>query len=831
MPLHPHLITPHDAATQRFTSPSSGPRKRMRLPARTRGEHAQHLITQLQGIAPVAAERAERQKALGVDAQLGIYLAFESDPDFELKFESLDISRSGIELCSVKRIADGRTQAVVFVPDGKIEFFLKRLEAYRDENSKPRKPGGTARPKNQDLIESISNIRIAVLEALWTDDRNRFPTQATATTWEVWLRRTGGQDRLAWLRDNARQFRLTIGDQAIAFIDRTVVLVHGTAADLARSIEILGAIAELRMPRVSVSFFSRMTAVDQQAWVVDLVTRISPGADDSPFVCLLDTGINGAHPLIAPAFNDGDAHTYKPAWGIDDRMGHGTQMAGLAVYGDLTDALGSDAPVQLTHRVESVKIFNEADPHDAELYGAVTQESTYRVEVDPDRRRLFCMAVTATDGRDRGRPSSWSAAIDALAAGAAENEKKRLFVLSAGNTDLTARRNYPDSNLTDGVHDPAQAWNALTVGGYTEKDLVDSARFPGWRPLAVRGDLSPSSCTSTLWTRTRWPIKPDIVMEAGNMASNPEQVDPDYIDDNLQLLTTDHDFMRRRLLTTFGDTSASAALAARLAAISWAKYPNFTPETVRALMVHASDWTPAMLRRFTDAERQIDYEGLLRCFGYGVPNETNLLSSANNTLTLIAQDSIEPFFSEDDRIKTREMRLHSLPWPADILRGLENAPVTMRVTLSYFVEPSPGARGLTSKYGYQSHGLRFAVKTALETKAQFESRINKFAREEDYDSPGPRESGRWRFGYVHRSLSSLGSIHSDVWNGTAIDLASRDYIAVFPTMGWWSKRPQFEGWRKRARYSLIVTISTPNVGVDIYTPVANQIGVPIVVEV
>ncbi len=189
-----------------------------------------------------------------------------------------------------------------------------------------------------------------------------------------------------------------------------------------------------------------MAAVDQQAWVADLVTRISSGADDSPFVCLLDTGINGAHPLIAPAFNDGDAHTYKPAWGVDDRMGHGTQMAGLAVYRDLTDALGSAAPVQLTHRVESVKIFNEADPHDEELYGAVTQESTYRVEVDPDRRRLFCMAVTATDGRDRGRPSSWSAAIDALAAGAAENEKRRLFVLSAGNTDLTARRNYPDSN-------------------------------------------------------------------------------------------------------------------------------------------------------------------------------------------------------------------------------------------------------------------------------------------------------------------------------------------------------------------------------------------------
>src|SRR6185312_11126322 len=155
-----------------------------------------------------------------------------------------------------------------------------------------------------------------------------------------------------------------------------------------------------------------------------------------------------------------DLHTYNPAWGVDDRRGHGTQMAGLATYGDLAALLASVGPVPLTHRMESVKLFNEADPHDKDLYGAVTQESTYRVEVVPDRNRVFCMAVTATDGRDRGRPSSWSSAVDSLAAGTPEGPR-RLIVLSAGNTDIAARRNYPNSNMTDAVHDPAQAWNAL----------------------------------------------------------------------------------------------------------------------------------------------------------------------------------------------------------------------------------------------------------------------------------------------------------------------------------------------------------------------------------
>jgi Subtilase family len=97
------------------------------------------------------------------------------------------------------------------------------------------------------------------------------------------------------------------------------------------------------------------------------------------------------------------------------------------------------------------------------------------------------MSVTSTDGRDRGRPSSWSAAVDDLGAGT-DDGPKRLFILAAGNTDSGQRRNYPDSNMSDSIHDPAQAWNALTVGGYTDKITIDGVKWPGWQPLAARGD-------------------------------------------------------------------------------------------------------------------------------------------------------------------------------------------------------------------------------------------------------------------------------------------------------------------------------------------------------
>jgi hypothetical protein len=117
----------------------------------------------------------------------------------------------------------------------------------------------------------------------------------------------------------------------------------------------------------------------------------------------------------------------------------------------------------------------------------------------------------------------------------------------------------------------------------------------------------------------------------------------------------------------------------------------------------------------------------------------------------------------------------------------------------------------------------------LETSTQFQLRINRYERDETYVAAGLSDPD-WRFGHAQRSLTSLGSVHSDVWRGRAVDLASRKEIAVFPTQGWWNKRQHLGKFDRTARYSLLVTIETPNTEADIYTPVATQIGVPIEIE-
>ena len=63
--------------------------------------------------------------------------------------------------------------------------------------------------------------------------------------------------------------------------------------------------------------------------------------------------------------------------------------------------------------------------------------------------------------------------------------------------------------------------------------------------------------------------------------------------------------------------------------------------------------------------------------------------------------------------------------------------------------------------------------------------------------------------------------------GTAADIASCNLIGVYPVIGWWRERGWLQRWDRKARYSLIVSLHTPDEHIDIYTPVAVQLGVPV----
>ena len=770
----------------------------------------------------------EVQTDVGFDDGFGLQIEFESFPDVELAFERFNRERAGIELLNVRH-DENVTRATVYVPDGKLTELERLIEEYLDHDTDKK-----GIPRNQPLIDAIREIRAASVRALWTDDESVFPrNDHDVLWWEVWLAVRDDRNGIAQrFHDLAVGCGMGIAPGRVDFPERTIVLVRASLARMQRSMLTLNMIAELRRAKETAEFFDSLPPDEQIDWVTEALNRTEyPDIEaNPPYACILDTGTNRAHPLISPALDPADLHTVEPAWDVNDQDGHGTAMAGLTLFGDLTPVLAGDGAVTIRHRLESVKLLDHSGGNvgDARFHSYLTEQAVYRPEITAqNRQRIFTMMITARDNRDRGRPSAWSATLDRLASDAdGQGGNPRLFVVAAGNiNELEALAQYPDSDSTDAIHDPAQAWNVLSIGACTR--LTHISEDGDFEPIAPSGGLSPFSTTSTTWDSNRL-LKPDVVFEGGNAAKDAYGA---TVPNSLMLLTTHHQPFDR-LLTTANATSAATALAAHMSAEVRAAYPNLWAETVRALIVHSADWTESMKAMFLPSNgkpKKRDYAYLVRHCGFGVPDIERALWSAGNSLTLIAQDRIQPFNKPAGKDpKLCEMNLHQLPWPLDALRDLGETEIEMRVTLSYFIEPNPSARGVSARYRYESHGLRFDVKRPLEEVDEFRARINVRARDLDDTGRGDSNDPNWLIGTNERHK---GSLHSDIWRGSASDLAERGVLAIYPVAGWWKTRKKLGRYNNRVRYALLVSIHAPDVDVDLYTPVANSIAPDLAIEV
>lgn len=303
----------------------------------------------------------------------------------------------------------------------------------------------------------------------------------------------------------------------------------------------------------------------------------------------------------------------------------------------------------------------------------------------------------------------------------------------------------------------------------------------------------------------------------------------DYTEcEDLSLLTT-HVHPLTHLFTTIGGTSSATAQASWMAAQINAEYPTIWPETVRALLIHSATWTDKMKAQFCqDNKKSSGKKNLLRSCGYGVPDLNRAIQCMNNSVNLIIEDEIQPYIKEKGaNPKMNEMHLHKIPWPKEVLEDLGNEKAIIKVTLSYFIEPGPGEVGWKDKYRYPSCGLRFDLINSNETLEDFQKRVNVKMRGEDKKDSGDGSCREWYLGTTNRDV---GSIHSDFCEDSAVNLCDVNYIAVYPIVGWWRERAYLGKVEEKIRYSLIVSIETPEKDVDLYTPIISQIESNISIE-
>jgi hypothetical protein len=423
-----------------------------------------------------------------------------------------------------------------------------------------------------------------------------------------------------------------------------------------------------------------------QTDIQDLPPVPAPPAN-SPGIVVLDSGLATGHALLAPAV--GDAESFIEGLGPDDEHGHGTHVAGIALYGDVEEALRARQFVPVL-RLFSGRILDANNANESTLI-----ENQVENAVRYFHREYGCRVFNLSYG-DRRKPylgrhvRGLAVTLDSIA-----RELGVLFVVPTGNFEGTQgvpadwRADYPRYLLRAeaALLDPATALNALTVGSLARWDAtLNAQRYqndPAEQPIARRDQPSPFTRSGPTVGEA---IKPELVAHGGNHAVNVRVVNQPRIRHGLGELSTCKDFAAGRLLAEEAGTSFAAPHVAHLAARILVEHPQTDHNLLRALLVAHARWPEPCEALLGDKTER------LRLCGYGKVNESALNRSNEQEVTLIAGDSIPD----------RHHHFYEVPLPESFIDGGQR---TREISVA--LAHTPAVR--TTRITYKSCEMEFRL--------------------------------------------------------------------------------------------------------------------------
>ena len=292
---------------------------------------------------------------------------------------------------------------------------------------------------------------------------------------------------------------------------------------------------------------------------------------------VLGDEIEGAH-LIDP-------QTFTNNY-VDD-VGHGTKVAGIALYGDLKkcneDRLFSPDFFILSGKV----LYKKEDEETGETYAGfddrITIESlinstiNHFLETYPNSKVVNISFQTDKETFNLRQQHRVSSLIDEIA-----KDKSLVFVVSAGNTRLILPERYPYYLLEETpdvkIVEPASSAYALTVG-------------------SICSGVSTNGRSKIFGPKAEWPslftkvgpglngmVKPEFVEDGGN---EPLSEDADYLQNGVFVLNPEWR-AEAKLLTTDCGTSFSAPKITNCVAKTFKKFPDYHSNTIKALLLSSA---------------------------------------------------------------------------------------------------------------------------------------------------------------------------------------------------------------------------------------------------
>lgn len=436
--------------------------------------------------------------------------------------------------------------------------------------------------------------------------------------------------------------------------------------------------------------------------------ELLPPAADAPGVCIIDSGMQEGHRLLAPAIDTANSRSYLPGDPSTADMvpggGHGTRVAGAVLYPHTVPQSGQ---VQAVAWLQNARVLNARNemPH---LYPTRLMR-----QIVEDYRgvgtRLFVMSIQTMGPCRTVHMSSWAAELDQLS-----YDRDVLFILSAGNIlhndwhhsrlgvaqHLAAGRDYPAylAENSSRIANPAQGCQVLTVGSVCY-DQVATATHTSFGNRDTPSAFSRNGLG--MWNM----IKPDVVeyggdyvlTDAGDFVPGVTEACPELVSSTLG----SHPPVARNDV----GTSYAAPKVMHIAAALAAALPEQSTLLYRALIVQSARW-PEAIESHTREERLFHF----RTLGYGIPDLQRALENSDSRITFVSEAEIKA-----GEAHLYEVRLAGLPGLRD------TSDYRIEATLSYAARPRRTRQKLRN---YVSTRLEWKAAHLGENEESFSSRIN-----------------------------------------------------------------------------------------------------------
>lgn len=431
-------------------------------------------------------------------------------------------------------------------------------------------------------------------------------------------------------------------------------------------------------------------------------------------VGIIDTGVNAIEPFNNLIVDGGINITGETN---ADHSGHGTLVAGLAIFGqDLPASVENSYAAKC--KVLPIKVLHDNNggidfPMLLQAIRKANQEKGVRI---------FNMSLVFHPKKYNESFSEFAYELDFLS-----HELGVLIFISVGNYDAISLEelltinshndhNYPDFyyklNTTSSVHScentnistPSESLNNLSIGALAgnledgdNSDLTPNNIYPAYYTRKFHFDYEQKLNTTNFNQnqKNKHLNKPDLVFDGGDLLN---------AQSGIEIIASPADSYFRR---TAG-TSLSAPLITSMAAEIEGLYPDLDVQSIKALLINSANYyKPKELPLF-----QNKGELLRKLVGFGVPDRDQALLSDNKSITLVVEDQIKP------------LEIVSIPiFLPEYLKTAENK-LIFKISIAYSSYPDKG-----NHLGYLPLHMSFnlmknlpikdiATKTASETVAK-----------------------------------------------------------------------------------------------------------------